>query len=178
MKIVYLDNNATTRVDPQVLEAMLPYFSEYYGNPSSMHAFGGGVAANIQTAREQDYEQFYLHEIAFRQALGYPPVTRMVQLRIAGRDPQRTRRFAQEFGAECRLLQAADPDSAEAIRIMGPAEAAVSRIAGHHRWQILLNSSRSGTLRRFVLRLRADRPRRFADRHVRVVVDVDPQFLM
>mgnify|MGYP001053339603 CR=1 FL=1 len=133
---------------------------------------------SVQTAREQDYEQFYLHEIAFRQALGYPPVTRMVQLRIAGRDPQRTRRFAEEFGAECRLLQAADPDSAEAIRIMGPAEAAVPRIAGHYRWQILLNSSRSGTLRRFVLRLRADRPRRFADRHVRVVVDVDPQFLM
>jgi len=53
MNVTYLDNNATTRVDPQVLEAMLPYFSEYYGNPSSMHAFGGGVAANIQTAREQ-----------------------------------------------------------------------------------------------------------------------------
>ena len=53
MNVTYLDNNATTRVDPQVLDAMLPYFSEYYGNPSSMHAFGGGVAANIQTAREQ-----------------------------------------------------------------------------------------------------------------------------
>jgi cysteine desulfurase len=53
MPVTYLDNNATTRVDPQVLEAMLPYFSEYYGNPSSMHAFGGGVAAKIQQAREQ-----------------------------------------------------------------------------------------------------------------------------
>ncbi len=53
MKVTYLDNNATSKVDPQVLEAMLPYFSEYYGNPSSMHAFGGGVASNIQHAREQ-----------------------------------------------------------------------------------------------------------------------------
>jgi cysteine desulfurase len=53
MQVTYLDNNATTRVDPQVLEAMLPYFSDYYGNPSSMHAFGGGVAARIQHAREQ-----------------------------------------------------------------------------------------------------------------------------
>jgi cysteine desulfurase len=52
-QVVYLDNNATTRVDPQVLEAMLPYFSEYYGNPSSMHSFGGGVAAHLRTAREQ-----------------------------------------------------------------------------------------------------------------------------
>jgi cysteine desulfurase len=51
-RVVYLDNNATTQVDPRVLEAMLPYFSEYYGNPSSMHSFGGGVAAKIQQARE------------------------------------------------------------------------------------------------------------------------------
>jgi cysteine desulfurase len=50
--VVYLDNNATTRVDPLVLEAMLPFFSDYYGNPSSMHSFGGGVAAHIRTARE------------------------------------------------------------------------------------------------------------------------------
>jgi cysteine desulfurase len=51
-RVIYLDNNATTKVDPQVMEAMLPYFSEYYGNPSSMHSFGGGVAAKIQQARE------------------------------------------------------------------------------------------------------------------------------
>jgi cysteine desulfurase len=50
--VVYLDNNATTKVDPRVLDAMLPYFSDYYGNPSSMHSFGGGVAANIRAARE------------------------------------------------------------------------------------------------------------------------------
>jgi cysteine desulfurase len=50
--VVYLDNNATTKVDPQVLDAMLPYFSEQYGNPSSMHSFGGNVAAPIRTARE------------------------------------------------------------------------------------------------------------------------------
>jgi cysteine desulfurase len=52
MDVVYLDNNATTRVDPQVLQAMLPYFSEYYGNPSSMHSFGGGIAVKIREARE------------------------------------------------------------------------------------------------------------------------------
>ncbi len=50
--VVYLDNNATTRVDPAVLEAMLPFFGERYGNPSSMHAFGGSVAAELRRARE------------------------------------------------------------------------------------------------------------------------------
>ena len=41
MKPVYFDNNATTRVDPRVVEAMLPFFTEQFGNPSSMHSFGG-----------------------------------------------------------------------------------------------------------------------------------------
>jgi len=53
MQVVYLDNNATTKVDPEVLQSMLPYFSDYYGNPSSMHAFGGGVAGVIREARER-----------------------------------------------------------------------------------------------------------------------------
>ena len=53
MNTVYLDNNATTRVAPEVVEAMMPYFSELYGNPSSMHRFGGNVAAAVREAREQ-----------------------------------------------------------------------------------------------------------------------------
>ena len=53
MKIIYLDNNATTRTAPEVLEAMLPFYSDLYGNPSSMHFFGGQVARYLKTAREQ-----------------------------------------------------------------------------------------------------------------------------
>ncbi len=49
--VIYLDNNATTRVDPEVLDAMLPYLSDFYGNPSSMHSFGGQVGAAVQDAR-------------------------------------------------------------------------------------------------------------------------------
>nr|AAC33372.1 NifS [Rippkaea orientalis PCC 8801] len=50
---IYLDNNATTQVDEEVLGAMLPYLTLYYGNPSSMHTFGGQVGSAIRTAREQ-----------------------------------------------------------------------------------------------------------------------------
>ncbi|MBW2367314.1 MAG: cysteine desulfurase NifS [Deltaproteobacteria bacterium] len=53
MTVIYLDNNATTRVAPEVVEAMLPFFSDYYGNPSSMHSFGGQVGSKIKEAREQ-----------------------------------------------------------------------------------------------------------------------------
>lgn len=52
-KTVYLDNNATTMVDPKVFEAMKPYFCDLYGNPSSMHEFGGQVGKAIDKAREQ-----------------------------------------------------------------------------------------------------------------------------
>lgn len=51
--VIYLDNNATTKVDPDVLEAMLPYLTEYYGNPSSMHSFGGQVGKALKQARGQ-----------------------------------------------------------------------------------------------------------------------------
>jgi cysteine desulfurase len=50
---VYLDNNATTCVAPEVLEAMMPYFKGDYGNPSSMHKFGGRTAHAIERARER-----------------------------------------------------------------------------------------------------------------------------
>lgn len=53
MRVVYVDNNATTQVAPEVFEEMKPYFCELYGNPSSMHAFGGNVGRNIRQAREQ-----------------------------------------------------------------------------------------------------------------------------
>ena len=52
-KIIYLDNNATTMVDEKVVEKMIPYFSEYYGNPSSMHDFGGSVKKAVDEARAQ-----------------------------------------------------------------------------------------------------------------------------
>jgi cysteine desulfurase len=51
MKPVYFDNNATTRADPRVVEAMLPFFTEQFGNPSSMHSFGGNVGSAVNRAR-------------------------------------------------------------------------------------------------------------------------------
>ena len=52
-KTVYFDNNATTRVAPEVRDVMLPFFGDLYGNPSSMHAFGGQVSKFVERAREE-----------------------------------------------------------------------------------------------------------------------------
>ena len=53
MRIVYLDNNATTAVAPEVLDAMVPFLRDLWGNPSSMHTFGGQVRKHIDRARQQ-----------------------------------------------------------------------------------------------------------------------------
>ena len=49
---VYLDNNATTKVDEEVVKAMIPYFSEYYGNPFSLHLFGNETGLAVTQARQ------------------------------------------------------------------------------------------------------------------------------
>src|SRR5436189_4302121 len=52
-QIIYLDNNATTQLDPAVLEEMLPFLTQYYGNPSSGYTFGRQVRRAIDLARER-----------------------------------------------------------------------------------------------------------------------------
>ena len=51
-KLIYLDNAATTKTAPEVLDAMLPYFSEYYGNPSSIYDFAQKSKEAVTKARE------------------------------------------------------------------------------------------------------------------------------
>ena len=53
MNTLYFDNNATTQVAQEVLDSMLPYFRDYYGNPSSMHTFGGQVYRRIEEAENK-----------------------------------------------------------------------------------------------------------------------------
>jgi cysteine desulfurase len=46
-KVIYMDNNATTRIAPEVLDAMMPFLKDCYGNHSSMHTFGGQVGPAV-----------------------------------------------------------------------------------------------------------------------------------
>jgi cysteine desulfurase len=53
VSVIYLDNNATTRIAPEILDEMMPYLTEFYGNPSSMHTFGGQLHRQVEKAREK-----------------------------------------------------------------------------------------------------------------------------
>ncbi|WP_310600952.1 cysteine desulfurase NifS [Desulfobulbus sp.] len=52
-QVIYMDNNATTRIAPEVVDAMMPYLTQFYGNPSSMYTFGGQVGQALNKARQE-----------------------------------------------------------------------------------------------------------------------------
>ena len=104
---------------------------------------------SVEAARHQDYDAFYRQEITFRKALGYPPVTRMIQLRITGKDKDATFGWADKLGARCRELTDSCKTFAE-VQILGPAEAPLHRIADQFRWQLLLKGHRTDVLHALV----------------------------
>ena len=55
--VIYLDNNATSRVAPEVMKAMQTFFTELYSNASSNYTFGGKVEKYIQTLEDEEYEE-------------------------------------------------------------------------------------------------------------------------
>lgn len=133
---------------------------------------------SILAAKDQDFMAFFDREIGFRKSLGYPPLTRMIALRISGKDAQQTASQAQRLGDRCReLLTIGGPYNGN-VDVMGPIEAPIARIAGQFRWQIIIKSADTGRLHRFVRQLTLGMGSASGNRHVRVVVDVDPFFLM
>ncbi len=133
---------------------------------------------SIRAAQHQDFREFYRQEIIFRRTLKYPPFSRIIQLKIAGRDKHQTETFARSLGEACQRMRGQEPVSGKSVEVLGPIEAALARIAGKYRWQILLKSQRVGTLHRFVRRVMAESPAFFNRRGVNVAVDVDPFFMM
>ncbi len=133
---------------------------------------------SISAAKQQDFISFYQQEISFRKALNYPPFSRMIQLKLSGKDPQKTKNHARLLGDQCRALITTHADSYQSVEIMGPIEASLTRIARRYRRQILLKGSNARALHQFMNQLLADNPACFTRHHVQVAIDVDPFFMM
>ncbi len=128
---------------------------------------------SIEASKNQDFVEFYHKEIPFRKGLGYPPVSRIIQLKISGPDKDKVKDHALLVGQECRRLVDGDSENGHLVQILGPIEAGIPKIAMRYRWQILLKSPRANLLNRIVRDMLADK-KAFANREVSVGIDVDP----
>jgi primosomal protein N' (replication factor Y) len=132
----------------------------------------------ILSATQQDFETFYNQEISFRKSLNYPPFSRMAQLKISGKDREKTRYHAQAIGDLCHTLKKNNPSFLNSVEILGPIEASLPKIAKRYRWQILLKCPSIKQLHRILHQIWFDNKTNLNTRDVSVVLDVDPFFMM
>jgi primosomal protein N' (replication factor Y) (superfamily II helicase) len=132
---------------------------------------------SVQAARNQDYAEFYRQEIEFRKALQYPPFTRLIQVRIHGRDKDKVAQVAGRLGQLSRDLKK-DEKGFAAVQVMGPLEAPLAKIANQYRWQLLLKCPHINPLHRFARHLLFADGARIKRGDVSISLDVDPVFLM
>jgi len=133
---------------------------------------------SITAARHQDFMAFYNEEIKFRQTFRYPPYARMIQLKISGKNLDKTRQQAGRIGERCRQLKQSSVMWEKALDVFGPIEAPLSRIANRYRWQILLKSGHARPLHQFIQALMFEEHTVLHHKDVRVAVDVDPLLMM
>jgi primosomal protein N' (replication factor Y) len=128
----------------------------------------------IQAAKNQDYESFYRREIVFRRQLGYPPFKRLLLLTVSGTDLDLAAAHARQLGLWCRQIQTAQQRLFGAVELLGPVEAALPRLAGRHRWQLLVKAPYSRVLNGLMRSLIERHPEAFRPKNVLVAVDIDP----
>jgi len=133
---------------------------------------------SILTAKDQDYDAFYNKEITYRKALNYPPFSRIIHIRISGKDRMKTRRYAKDLGAMCHAVRKKGKIFLASIEVLGPVEASLQRIAKQYRWQILLKGSTSKSLHQFVRCLYNETIFKRGQEDLQVIIDVDPLYMM
>ncbi len=133
---------------------------------------------SILSAKTQDFKVFYNKEIHFRKSLRYPPFSRMVQIKISGNDKEKTRQHALAVGNLCNTLKKNNKSFIKTIEVLGPIEAPLPRIAKQYRWQILLKSLSVKELHSLIHLMMFKNSSKFYKQKVKVVVDMDPFFMM
>ena len=127
----------------------------------------------IKAARNQDYLEFFNQETPFRKALMYPPFSRMIQLKISGKNADKTRDHARLAADILVRLNTLEPQA----QILGPIEAAIQKISSRYRWQILIKGLYSENISRMVSAMVRD-PAIQKVKSVSIAIDVDPYSLL
>ncbi len=131
----------------------------------------------IQAAKRQDFMEFFQNEAPFRKALIYPPFSRMVQLKISGKDFSKVKTFAVNIGKILNAILDKDENKKNMIQILGPIEAPIQKISSRFRWQILIKSLSAKAVNTLITSL-LDNPKAKSKAGIRLIVDVDPYSLM
>jgi primosomal protein N' (replication factor Y) len=133
---------------------------------------------SIQLAQSQDYGAFYGREIQFRKATAYPPFVRLINLRLEANSEGRLQKFAQGLEALVQRILKSERRFREQVEALGPAMAPLARLKGKHRWQMLFKARRWSTLHEFMEQLLARAEEAIPVRGVKMVVDVDPVYML
>ncbi|MBW2592380.1 MAG: primosomal protein N' [Deltaproteobacteria bacterium] len=133
---------------------------------------------SILAAMNHDFKAFYNAEIKFRKTLNYPPFSRMIQLKLSGKDKKETGNLARDLGSLCLNLTTDFKKVFSTVEVLGPVESPITRIAKYHRWQILLKNQNIRILQKFVRQLFADNKNTLNRPGVRLAIDVDPVFML
>ncbi len=129
---------------------------------------------SITTARDQDYPALFAREIVLRQALGFPPFGRLINIRLEGAEEEAVKNAANQIAqAGLRLASAQNR-----IVLLGPAPAPLARLRNLHRWQLLLKGPHSKPLRELAARLLQLPPTGHPATAVKLSVDVDPENML
>ena len=126
----------------------------------------------IELPRHHQYEAFYHKELAVRKPLGYPPFSRLVNIRFSGNDEQQVRKTAEGVAAFLRGLPSQDR-----VAILGPSPAPLVKLKDKTRWQLLLKSASQTALHACCEALLAAKGT-LGSRSVAVQLDVDPENMM
>lgn len=126
----------------------------------------------IQRAKVHDWAGFYAEEMAFRQALRYPPLTHMIIIRVSSRNRRHAQEAIQRLARKGETMLRGFKDETE---MLGPSPAPLYQIKGRYRWHLLFKGEGIGSLRRLGRSL-MEEGRRFQG--VTTEVDVDPLFML
>ena len=129
----------------------------------------------IQHLVRHDYKNFFAAESEFRQALNYPPFSRLVNLRIDGPKLSEVEKKSQELALQLRELKTRKPEVFAQIEVLGPAAAPIEKLRNRYRWQLLLRGKQSSALLEFARQARQLLP---PGRAVRLHIDVDPYSML